>query len=242
MLEPLRKRQAHYQELEFQRVHALFADWSRDRNAPLKVLDYGCGRGKYLKLFGALGLEAHGVDINPAYVNEGQAAGFAVLHDAEMDSRAGSYDVVFLSHLIEHLHPDELVMLFPRLCAMLAAGGRIVILTPVAGERFYHDFSHIRPYYPQSIRHAFGQHDAPLSFAAQRLIELKDIYFFRDPYRTRTWRSFYAGPRWQRRFVDLLNRSFDLLWYASGGRIGTLASWMGVYEAIGASEGASTSD
>ena len=72
----------------------------------------------------------------------------------------GRVRLVFLSHLVEHLPPADLVLLIPRLCALLVPDGRLVLITPLLGERFFHDFSHIRPYYPQSLRHAFGQQTA----------------------------------------------------------------------------------
>jgi len=97
------------------------------------------------------------------------------------------------------------------------------------GERFFHDFSHVRPYLPQSVRHAFGQVGAPLSFGERNLIELVDIYFFKDPWRTRSWRSFYVGTGASRLATLAINALFDGVWRASGGRLGTVASWLGVY-------------
>lgn len=225
----------HYQHLEYQRVERLVATWSSQGSGrTLKVLDFGCGRGKYLRLLTSLGCDVCGVDANPQYVDENRDIGFNVLHTNEMASCSTKFDVIFLSHLMEHLAPQELVELVPTLCDLLKSGGRFVVITPVLGERFYHDFSHIRPYYPQSIRHAFGQQDAPLQFGGQGLIVLKDIYFFRDPFKTRTWRSFYINRGASGAAVRLLNKGFDLIWYVSGGRLGALASWLGVYEKIDA--------
>lgn len=224
----------HYQQLEYRRVESLMRFWcSQSKNETLKVLDFGCGRGKYLRLFAALGCQVCGVDANQEYVAEGRSEGYNVLTPAELKSSGMRFDVVFLSHLVEHLTPQELVELIPDLGDLLLADGRLVIITPVFGERFYHDFSHIRPYYPQSIRHAFGQQDAPLLFGGQGLIVLEDIYFFRDPFRTRTWRSFYINKGISGVLVRWLNKCLDWIWYASGGRVGALASWLGVYEKIG---------
>src|SRR4029450_12020667 len=107
--------------------------------------------------------------------------------------------------------------LVPRLCAKLVAGGSLIIVTPTWGERFYHDFSHVRPYLPQSIRHAFGQSGAPISYGERNFIELVDVYFFRDPYRTRSWRSFYVGGDVKRALTRALNAAFDALWRLSAG-------------------------
>ena len=221
---------AHYQTLEYARITALMRQWQNASAIPLKVLDYGCGPGKYLRLFRSLGAEVVGVDLNPQYVKDGLNAGFSMQLANETTFVSKQFDVIFLSHLIEHLEPDVLISLVPKLCEWLNDGGKLIIVTPTLGERFYHDVSHIRPYYPQSIRHAFGQQGAPLSYAATTLIALTDIYFFNDPYRTRTWRSFYVGTGLKRKLVNGINNTFDFAWKLSGGRFGSLASWLGVYQ------------
>ncbi len=227
------KLPAHYQSLEYRRIEALFRDFARDRAAPLRVLDYGCGKGKYLACFAALGCAVSGVDTNPDYVAEARQRGFeAQLASEFAATTAAPFDVVFLSHLIEHLPPESLSRLIPQLCATLAPDGRLVVVTPTPGERFWHDFTHVRPYLPQSIRHAFGQAGAPISFGEVRMIELVDIYFFRDPYRTRLWRSFYVGSAPAKALVRALNLAFDAAWRLSGGRIGVTASWLGVYRRL----------
>lgn len=226
------RRAAHYQTLEFERMNRLLSELARGRSSPLQILDFGCGRGKFLKQIQGLGHRAVGVDANSAYVEEGWTAGFEVHLPEEFFTKPGRYDVVLLSHLVEHLHPTELIDLVPKLCGLLNEGGKLIVITPLFGERFFHDFSHIRPYYPQSLRHAFGQDNAPLLFGGVALIELTDIYFFRDPYRTRTWRSFYVRTSPLAPLTRALNNLFDLAWRISGGRIGAKASWLGVYRTL----------
>lgn len=227
---------AHYQTLEEARIDKLFRQFRAESPRPLRVLDFGCGRGRYLRAFSAMGFPVRGVDLNPAYVEEGRAAGFQVESPTEFfEGESRDVDIIFLSHLVEHLAPDALVDLIPRLCARLAEGGRLVLVTPLLGERFYHDFSHIRPYYPQSIRHAFGQTTSEISFGGASLLTLVDIYFFKDPYRTRLWRSFYVGKGLAGASTRMLNRAFDFLWRTSAGHIGRKTSWLGVYRAEGGS-------
>lgn len=221
---------AHYQTLEEERIARLFAEFAQGRAQPLRVLDYGCGRGKYLALFTSLGCDVTGVDKNPAYVADAKAHGVAAYSTEEFFALDPSrFDAILLSHLIEHLTPESLAALIPRLCRLLGEGGQLVIVTPVPGERFYHDFTHVRPYLSQSIRHAFGQTGAPISYGEMRIIELVDIYFFKDPYRTRLWRSFYVGNAVCKAVTRAINAGFDGVWRLSGGRIGTVASWLGIY-------------
>jgi SAM-dependent methyltransferase len=225
---------AHYQSLEYDRISKLFDDLAKSETRPLRVLDFGCGRGKYLSCFSLLGCDVTGVDTNPTYVSEARSNGFLAYSPEDFFSvESPKFDVIFLSHLIEHLSPDFLIELVPRLCEMLVRKGRLVIVTPTPGDRFYHDFSHIRPYLPQSIRHAFGQSGAPISFGEKNLIELVDIYFFKDPYRTRLWRSFYVSRDMKGRLTRVINAGFDAIWRLSGGRFGVVASWVGVYELKG---------
>ncbi|MGH8777714.1 class I SAM-dependent methyltransferase [Paraburkholderia sp.] len=221
---------AHYQSLEYERIESIMRAFQQGRDTPLRVLDFGCGLGKYLDCFAALGLAATGVDTNADYVARAQAKGYAAASpDDFFASPHEPFDIVFLSHLIEHVTPDALVTLIPRLCALLAPDGKLVVLTPTPGERFYHDFSHVRPYLPQSVRHAFGATGMPISFGEAALIELVDIYFFKDPCRTRMWRSFYVGTGIKGALTRACNRAFDLVWRVSGGRIGVTSSWLGVY-------------
>jgi SAM-dependent methyltransferase len=224
------KNNAHYQSLEYERVRRVVRDFAKDRPTPVRVLDFGCGHGKYLSCFSSLGCHTTGVDSNAAYVAEASRQGhIAVSPEAFFSAAPLLYDVIFMSHLIEHLAPTDLTTLIPRLCDMLATGGRLIIVTPTVGERFYHDFTHVRPYLPQSIRHAFGQIGSPISFGETDLIELVDIYFFKDPYRTRSWRSFYVGKGPKRALTRVLNASFDAIWRVTGGRCGVISSWLGVY-------------
>lgn len=224
---------AHYQSLEYEKVLAVLRHWSSGENPRRRILDFGCGKGRYLRGIASLGLVVVGVDANPTYISEARSAGFAAYSPDELDGEvAGGFDVILLSHVVEHLGPAELAILIPRLCRMLRPDGRLIILTPTPGERFYHDFSHVRPYLPQSIRHAFGQTGAPISFGERSLLELVDIYFFRDPYRTRSWRSFYIGTGVKRSVVNAINSVFDIAWRLTGGRIGVTSSWLGVFKVL----------
>lgn len=222
---------AHYQSSEYQCVRALVEKWSRNRTAPLEVLDFGFGRGKFLDLFVTSGCRVTGVDANPEYVTEGRLKGYNCLTPEEFQALRGrSYDIIFLSHLIEHVEPHNLVELISELCERAAPNGKMIIISPVPGERFFHDFSHVRPYLPQSIRHALGQSGSPIVYGERNVLELSDIYFFKDPWRTRYWRSFYVKGSVLNRVTSVLNKLFDVLWRFSGGQVGTTASWLGVYD------------
>jgi 2-polyprenyl-3-methyl-5-hydroxy-6-metoxy-1,4-benzoquinol methylase len=96
-----------------------------------KVLDIGCGNGALLARLRALGWETVGHEMDPI------AARFARDHFGldvreglldEADFTPESFDVVTLSHVIEHFHfPENLVLQCRRL---LKPGGKLIILTP----------------------------------------------------------------------------------------------------------------
>ena len=222
---------AHYQTSEFRVVDKLIARLVENRKTPLRVLDFGCGRGKYLACFAAHHCSVVAVDTNDSYVAMARDQGFQACSPEQLfDGAESAFDLIFLSHVIEHLAPDQLMNLIPKLCQRLRPGGLLMLVSPTPGERFFHDFSHVRPYLPQSIRHAFGQTGSPLSFGEKNLIELIDIHFFRDPFRTRLWRSFYVDQGVKRTLTKTLNRLFDFAWQISGGRFGITASWLGIYQ------------
>lgn len=229
------KLRLHYQALEFKRIESLVRKYAEEKGRPLRILDFGCGHGKFSLLFSELGNAVAAVDINPGYVASMCDKGInSQTTDIFLSQSTEKFDLIFLSHVIEHLSPDQLVSLIPNLCRRLEEDGRLLLISPTHGERFYHDFSHVRPYPPQSIRHAFGQLGAPISYGEENFIEMVDIYFFKDPFRTRLWRSFYVGNAAQRAFTKQVNAIFDFLWIFSRGRIGAHASWLGVYQLAGA--------
>jgi 2-polyprenyl-3-methyl-5-hydroxy-6-metoxy-1,4-benzoquinol methylase len=96
-----------------------------------RVLDIGCGNGALLARLRSLGWDAVGHEMDPI------AACFARDHFG-LDVREGllaeagfvpeSFDVVTLSHVIEHFHfPEKLVL---QCRDLLKPGGKLIILTP----------------------------------------------------------------------------------------------------------------
>lgn len=224
---------AHYQTLEYKCIEILLNNYVKNSKQVLNILDFGCGCGKFTDLFLLMNQNVVAVDININYIADAKNKGVeAFLPDDFFLCSNKKFDIIFLSHVIEHLVPDQLVKLISSLIKKLAPNGHLILISPTPGERFYHDFSHVRPYMPQSIRHAFGQIGAPISFGENKLIELIDIYFFKDPYRTRLWRSFYVGGFLKVKSTIILNKIFDFLWKYSNGHVGVTSSWLGIYKKI----------
>lgn len=96
----------------------------------LKILDIGCGRGEFLTRLPDKFFEKHGLEINPDGVKASTSAGIHVIKKdiKECTSDDGTYDIVTMWHVIEHLNnPDASLESAGRL---LKSGGVLIVSTP----------------------------------------------------------------------------------------------------------------
>jgi SAM-dependent methyltransferase len=157
-----------------------------------RMLDVGCGDGSVLKLAQELGWNAEGVDFDPQAVDAARRKGLSVRLGGLAEQRYPdeSFDLVPMSHVIEHVH-DPLATL-REVRRVLRAGGTLVITTPNAASwghrRFGRHWVHLDP--PRHLkifdadslaalarRAGFGQSAfsstlriTPFTFAQSRLI------------------------------------------------------------------------
>jgi 2-polyprenyl-3-methyl-5-hydroxy-6-metoxy-1,4-benzoquinol methylase len=95
-----------------------------------RLLDVGCGNGDALHMLSTLGWTVEGTDVDPSSVAVARSRGLTVHHGdlSTLDLETGAYDVVTLSHVIEHVHrPDQLLSQCKKL---LKPNGRLVVVTP----------------------------------------------------------------------------------------------------------------
>ena len=119
------------------------------------ILDLGCGEGAFLEGLSAAGHRTYGVDRSEAAVAHCRARGLTVSEGDSLEHLGtvadGSLAGILCSHLIEHLQPPTAIALLGQAHRALAAGGRLVLITPDARdlrttERFWLDVTHVRPY------------------------------------------------------------------------------------------------
>lgn len=96
-----------------------------------RCLEVGPGQGVDLFCLRTLGWEAHGLEVDPlaaerARVTSGCEVRVGTL--ASTDYTPGSFDLVYMSHVLEHM-PQPLPALV-RCLEMLAPGGRVVLVHP----------------------------------------------------------------------------------------------------------------
>jgi 2-polyprenyl-3-methyl-5-hydroxy-6-metoxy-1,4-benzoquinol methylase len=95
-----------------------------------KLLDVGCGNGRYLDGMKKLGWQTQGVEFNASAVEVCKLSGLNVHHgdlfSAQFESN--SFDVINVSHVVEHV-PNP-VAFFTELCRVLKPNGSLIIKTP----------------------------------------------------------------------------------------------------------------
>ncbi len=123
------------------------------------VLDIGCGRGEFLEVLRAWGVDAYGVEVDPSLVAECQTVGLrATLVDDGLAHLAalgdGSLGGIVLIQVIEHLSQQHQLDLVALAIRKLKPGGRFVVESVNATSLFvyansmYLDPTHTRPVHP----------------------------------------------------------------------------------------------
>lgn len=125
---------------------------------PLKLLDFGCGPGRDLQTFTALGHCATGLEGSPRLAAMARVnSGCTVLEQSflELDLPGGHFDGVYANAMLFHVPRQELLRVLEELHATLKPGGVFFSSNPRGnneegwrGDRFgaFHDWDAWRAY------------------------------------------------------------------------------------------------
>jgi len=195
------------------------------------VLDVGCGYGRTLRALNATGIEALGIDVNPEIVAHNVRDGLDSCTPEEFRARGMTADVIVMSHVVEHFEPRRLLGFMDDYLGYLRPGGHLVVVTPLASNRFFDDFDHVKPYQPLGIAMVYGVGDAQVQYRGKHRLELVDLFFRRSPFAVAFARGLYVRS-WTSRWLQLANLAGALTFRASGGLIGRTTGWAGLYRKV----------
>jgi SAM-dependent methyltransferase len=143
-------------------VRARQADYVELLRGHSPVVDLGCGRGEFLALLRAAGIEARGVEGNAHAVSDCRGKGLDVLEGDLVEflrgQGAGRLGAVFAAQVAEHLPPPVLTALLAEAHRVLRPGGLLVLETvnPSSAlgflDVFIRDLTHERPLHPDTLR------------------------------------------------------------------------------------------
>jgi SAM-dependent methyltransferase len=196
-----------------------------------RVLDVGCGYGRNLRPLQAAGFKVMGVDANAEVVKANMAAGLPCLTSEQFDASRDVYDVILMSHVIEHFAPLDLVPFMDSYLDRLRPGGRLIIATPLFTHYFYDDFDHIKPYYPIGIMMVFGGDRAQIRYYARNQLALDDVWIRRSPLVVAHTRGRYMTG-WPARPRQVVEFASAFAFRLSFGGIGQATGWVGLFRKV----------
>jgi len=125
------------------------------------VLDLGCGRGELLVMLREAGVEAAGVESDPALVQSALRRGLEVTRGDALESLrsrpAESSGAITAIHVLEHLDPAVALELICEARRVLRPGGTLLVECPnphtlrVGAADYWIDPTHRRPLPPETL-------------------------------------------------------------------------------------------
>jgi 2-polyprenyl-3-methyl-5-hydroxy-6-metoxy-1,4-benzoquinol methylase len=148
---------------EIKRRQLIYLDLFRGRS---NVVDLGCGRGEFVELLVENGINVTGVDIGEDMADFCRDRGLPVVQADIFEYLSSmpdeTFDGIFLSQVVEHFSPEQILRLVSMCAKKLQPGGVIVAETvntncPTALSNFYLDPTHVRPVPPELLKFMIEQ-------------------------------------------------------------------------------------
>ena len=213
---------------EYQKMISLIKKHTRPSAS---LLDVGCGFGRYLKPLKEAGFEVCGVDANEHVVEALKQDGFTCYLPNDFEKNEHQYDVIVMSHIIEHFTPKDLLSFMDTYLSRLKPGGYLFISTPLYSNYFYDDFDHIKPYHPGGLQMVFSEPMAQVQYQSVNKIKLLDLWFRKSPIMPRLVRGAYLKTL-SSRFQQLAIVVGFLIYHLSFKLISKKDGWIGVYQKV----------
>ncbi len=205
--------------------------YSHNSQRECRVLDVGCGYGHKMLGITSAGYEVLGVDVNPQLVEANKKQGLDCITVENFSQNTDHFDIILMSHIIEHFHPSDLKDFMDAYLDKLKLGGYLIIATPLLTKSFYDDFDHIKPYSPLAIIMVFGKAVTQVQYYSRNKLSLTDLKFRRRQYRLTFGRGKYVRS-WTTKFYQVVDFVSTLLCLTSGGWLGTKDGWVGIFRKI----------
>jgi hypothetical protein len=136
-----------------------------------------------------------------------------------------------VSHVIEHLQPDQLLSFLDSYLNLLKLNGYLVICTPLLSSHFYNDFDHIKPYQPYGLITIFGEDQAQTQYASKNKLRIKDLKYRVYPFRITHSRGLYINS-WTTPFIHLFNALMAVICIISFRKIAKKDGWIGLFQKV----------
>ena len=201
------------------------------KKSQIKLLDVGCGYGRNLRAISQRGFDVLGVEINKDIVSDNLKRGLRTISIEEFDKSDEYYDVLILSHIIEHFTPEQLLKFIDHYLGRLKENGRVLIATPLMSSYFYDDFDHVKPYQPAGILMVFGKGSAQVQYCSRYKLELEHLWFRKGYHRTSFLTSKHISTSYTK-FIYLVELFSAVVFRFSGGFFGRKDGWIGVFRKL----------
>jgi O-antigen chain-terminating methyltransferase len=132
-----------------------------DLKSQAPVLDLGCGRGELLLLLREAGIEAMGVEGDPALAEATRRRGLEIVQGDVLEALERqddeSWGAITAIHLFEHLPPPTLMAVLAQIQRVLRPGGLLIAECPnphtlrVGASLYWQDPTHQRPLLPETL-------------------------------------------------------------------------------------------